>query len=99
MDIGGMQKRTDRLGEKRKAADSHFCQCVCINGCTWAGTQVKGDALPDEGRAAVTVFFCPGRSVNGLKASKTCTVMALYNAKSIQSYFFVKGQRVKSAGL
>lgn len=27
MDIGGMQKRTDRLGEKRKAADSHFA-CV-----------------------------------------------------------------------
>lgn len=59
-------QRTDRLGENRKAADSHFCQRVCINACTWGGTKVKGDAVPEEGRAAVSVFFCPGRSVNGL---------------------------------
>lgn len=30
MGIGRVEKRTDRVGGKRKAAVTHFCQDICI---------------------------------------------------------------------
>ena len=62
MGIGRVEKRTDRVGGKRKAAVTHFCQDICIQACI----QIYGDASLKEGRTAVSVFFCLWKSVSGL---------------------------------
>lgn len=54
-------------------------------------TQVKGNALPKEGSATISVFFYPGKSVNGFFFSFLKEVNT--------ELFFVKGMRMKSAGL